>query len=402
MSAQTDIERIAEGLRNISRDGVAEAVQIKVIGLDEVRAAAGDRWPRMRERVRSGSMNMLNRLAGPGDVVIPAGDGFLVILAESHTRDAQRRGEEMSRALHDFYLGEQELATLRPEAHAQRLDAEGLRRLVSASIKAEAGAPDARRRTEIVAAPIYLPHDRKLSAQVIAPVVGAAGVKRIGYDADFIHTGQHQPGADFLELDILLLRSAISRLHAALDAGRLQAIGVHVHASTMQQRKSRDVYLHELSALDEEMHRLLFVIIGEIEKGAPLISIADWSSALRQHAARVWLDLHHTDHSLSNVAGAGAWAAGFQLPNLSGLDNPRAQRMVEHAGTWSRTLRAQGMRLFVHNFRTKDVLDAAARAGVDFAMGDGLWPFAQVAEQKQQDAHAVAASRNIAPPAPLQ
>ncbi len=80
MSSPADMMQIALRLRTLARDdGSIDAAQVRVIGLDEIRAAAGANWPRMRERVRAGSMDILSRHAAPEDVIFPAGDGFLVI-----------------------------------------------------------------------------------------------------------------------------------------------------------------------------------------------------------------------------------------------------------------------------------------------------------------------------------
>jgi hypothetical protein len=83
MSPVTDLMQLALQLRAISRDdGSIDAAQVRLIGLDEIRNAAGDKWPRMRERVRDGSFQILSRFVSSEDVIVPAGDGFLVILAE--------------------------------------------------------------------------------------------------------------------------------------------------------------------------------------------------------------------------------------------------------------------------------------------------------------------------------
>jgi hypothetical protein len=100
-----DFNQISGRLKAMARDGGSiEAAQVKLVGLDEIREAAGPRWPRMRERVRTGSFGILSQHTGPDDVIIPAGDGFLVMLAEGRPGDAQRRCQEMRDALLSFIL----------------------------------------------------------------------------------------------------------------------------------------------------------------------------------------------------------------------------------------------------------------------------------------------------------
>jgi hypothetical protein len=136
MLAASEFDQIAGRLRSMSRDGGSiEAAQVKVIGLDEIREAAGPRWPRMRERVRQGSLSILSQHTGPDDVIVPAGDGFLIVLAEGPAGDTQRRCQQMSDALLSFYLGEDALKTLRPEVKNRSLNADGLTDLISSSMR---------------------------------------------------------------------------------------------------------------------------------------------------------------------------------------------------------------------------------------------------------------------------
>jgi hypothetical protein len=137
------------------------------------------------------------------------------------------------------------------------------------------------------------------------------------------------------------------------------------------------------------------VTIAEIEKGTPLISLGEWTSALRQRVSQVWLDFHYTDHAISNLGAAGAWAAGFHLPSLaSGPQSGRTQRVVEQVSFWSRTIRSQNMRLFVNGFKDHAMLSEASERGVDFATSDALWPFEFAADAppaQQQAPHAQSA-----------
>src|SRR4029078_2535373 len=120
MSSPADLMQIALRLRSLARDdGSIDAAQVRVIGLDEIREAAGPNWARMRERVRAGSMDILTRHAAPEDVIFPAGDGYLVILAQGRPGNNQERCRRMREALLAFYLGEEGCVSLRPVVTAR-------------------------------------------------------------------------------------------------------------------------------------------------------------------------------------------------------------------------------------------------------------------------------------------
>ncbi len=386
MSSSADLMQLALRLRAVAHaDGSIDAAQVRVIGLDEIREAAGANWPRMRERVRAGSMEILSRHAAPEDVIVPAGDGFLVILAEGAPGNNQERCTRMRDALLTFYLGEEVFKSLRPQVTARTLSADGFVDLIATGMNStpaqQSGlariAPD-----EIVEARLFSARDSKVVARWFCPVREERGTRRLAYNADFILDGRHRD-PHYLDLDIAIFGHASDQLARADDQDKL-SIGFTVHASTLQTRRSRETYLTMLSNMPLELRRRAIITIAEIEKGTPLISIGEWCCSLRGTLNCVCLDFHYTDHAIASVGAAGAWAAGFHLPIYSGAQRgPRAMRTLEQVRFWSKTIRGQGMRLAVNGFSDPDFLQQAAGAGVDIATSDVLWPFKCVNAQAE-------------------
>jgi hypothetical protein len=388
VSASSDLLEVAWRLRAISRDdGSIDAAQVKLIGLDEIREAAGPRWPRMRERVRMGSIDILSRYTGPEDVIIPAGDGFLIVLAEGAPGQNQARCQRMRDALLAFYLGEEALASITPEVTSRSLSADGLADLLATEAHKEpapARISSHAHGADVATVRLVAAHEHKVVAHMACPVRHERGVRRLAYNPDFILDGRHcEP--HFVMLDFALAEHALS-----LAANVQGTVGVCVHASTMQQRRRREEYLTWAANTPVEVRRRMFVTIAEIERGTPLIAISEWCAALRGLFKRVGLDFHYTDQAIASVGGAGAWAAGFHLPIHSGAQKgPRANRTLDLIKFWSRTIHSQGMHLAVNGFQELDFLDRAAAAGVDIASSDMIWPFDVVDEEAAQ--HAAAA-----------
>jgi hypothetical protein len=382
VSEGADFTQLAHRLRSVTHnDGSIEAAQVRVIGLDEIREAAGTNWPRMRERVRAGSMEILSRHAAPDDVIVPAGDGFLVILAEGAAGATQERCVKMREALLTFYLGEEAFKMLRPQVTAHTLSSDGLADLMFTGVNAASAASGGLARMvrdDIVEARVFSARESKVMGRWYCAVREERGVRRLAYSGDFILDGRHHdPG--YFDLDIAIFEAACAELERANEDPL--AIGFTVHASTLQTRRGRDAYLAALSTLKPAKRQRAIVTIAEIEKGTPLISIAEWCSALRSVVTRVALDFHYTDHALGSVGAAGAWAAGFHLPIYSGAQRgPRAARTLDQIRFWSKSMRAQGMRLAVNGFSDPEFLRQGAAGGVDIATSDVLWPFKRLAE----------------------
>jgi hypothetical protein len=372
----TDLMQLARQLRAVSRDdGSIDAAQVRLIGLDEIRHAAGDNWPRIRERVCSGSFQILSRFVTPQDVIVPAGDGFLVILAEGTLGKNQERCREMREALVAFYLGDEALNTLKPEVSARSLSADGFADLIATSLgsKAEVSASDSLLRGDITEARVFSTRESRVVARSICPVRNEPTGRRLAYDSEFILDGIHHR-RDFLDMDLALLDYAQRRF--AEKRSPALATGFTVHASTLQVRRSREVFFAALSIADPEFKNRTLITIAEIEKGTPLISISEWCCTLRAMLRRVCLDFHYADHAISSIGSTGAWAAGFHLPIYSGAQRgPRMPRTLEQIRYWSKTVRRQGMRLAINGFQDADFVGEATAAGVDIATSNELWPF---------------------------
>ena len=383
MSTQADLEQMTTRLRALSRDGGSiESAQVKLIGLDEIREAAGPRWPRMRERVRVGSLQILAQHVGPDDVIIPAGDGFLIMLADGRAGDTQRRCQEMRDALLKFYLGEEALVSLRAEVKNRALTAAGLTDLIASAMNSAGALVAKGHNDEIATAPVVVALEHRMGAVIAAPIVRSEKVRRIAHNPDFILDGRHNGPQDFLELDIALLDAALSRITRLRQNGKPAAVGVCVHASTMQRRQSRETYFQWLSQTDPDLRRSLFVTVNEIERGTPLMTMTEWCSGLRAYVSRVSLNLHYADHAISSIGATGAWAAGFHLPSFAGAQrNGRGQKLRGLIEFWAKSLHSQGMHLSVHGFQDATFLNEAAAMGVDMLTSDEHWPFGPAFEE---------------------
>lgn len=373
MQPVSDLMQLALQLRAISRDdGSIDAAQIRLIGLEEIRSAAGDKWPRMRERVREGSLQILSRFTSGEDVIVPAGDGFLVILAQGAAGANQERCRAMREALISFYLGEEALQTLRAEVTSRSLSADGFADLITCGFALEPGLPakDGLLRDDITEARVYSLRERRVVMSCVFPTVSGGSGRRLAYDRDYILDGVHREH-DFLSFDLAILDYAQRRAGEFVESA---PIGFSVHATTLQTRRLRECYLGALIRSSGDFRSHALITIAEVERGTPLISMSEWCATLRGLGMRVALDLHYSDHAISSIGASGAWAAGFHLPIFSGAQKGvRSQRTLDQIRFWSRSLHAQGMRLIVHGFQDAEFVEAAGSAGADIATSEMLW-----------------------------
>ncbi len=365
---QAELERLASRVRAAARDdGLIETAQVKLVGLDEVRAAAGSRWPRMREHVREGSLKIIVRRIGAEDGVIPCGDGFLVVFAHASPEQTQARCAEIREALLAFYLGEEALSPLRANVARETVSASHLAGIVSQEPSAQAPL----RRNELRLGrfwPIWSMRRMSIAAFMCAPGAAADAGLRQCYEPGFLDSGRHGKD-DYLDLDLCLLEQAC----AAAEMGAAP-IGFSVHASTMQARKSRSIFLDHLAANASPAYQRMFACIAEIQPGTPLISLTEWTRLLKTHLPRVMLDMHHSDRAIGALAATGAWAAGYHLAGRRLGSNAEVRAALNELDGWCRSLRRQGLMPLVNGFQDEALLDLAGYSDLAFASGEKLWP----------------------------
>jgi hypothetical protein len=368
MMEAAEIDRLAARVRTAARDGgLIETAQVKLVGLDEVRRAAGERWPRMRAFVREGSLKIIASRVGPQDAVVACGDGFLVVFADGANVQSEARCAEIREALIRFYLGEDALKALNADVQRHAVTAAHLAGIVKDPPRSEHAASGIEPGRFW---PVWSSRQGGVSAFLCAPALDAEDANpRMGYAREFAQKAAHR-NSDHLDLDLCLLEQAVGAAER-IEGG---IVGVSVHATTLQNRKSRNVYVDHAVAKASSVRRRMYVGIAEVEPGTPLISLTEWISMLRPTFERVALELHPSDRALSAIASTGAWAAGYQVPSMQGASGAHMREALGSIHSWCQTLRRQRIQPFMHGFVEPVFFDLANMSDMAFATGSGLWP----------------------------
>lgn len=353
---------VVERLRAAAHeDREIDAAQLHLINLHEIIQNAGPHWPLVKDRIRIGSMGFLRGCLDDEDIVIPCGDGFLVIYARGEYDALKQRSAELRTLLLEFYLGQDGLKALKVDVEHHRAAAHDIGSLLGAgpgpAAPAEGATP--------MFAPIWSVRGRIIASYICAPPF---------YDEGFVDSGVH--AADhYAAWDLAFLDAAHAALAREAPSPR-PGIGVSVHSSTLHVRASRALYLERLARIPPELARRLFVKIAEIERGAPMINVANWVGLVRARVRTVLLEFHHADQPPPTLGELGVWGAGYRLPDLSAQEGARAAEHIRRLRAWGQALRRQRLRLFIDNPRRAGLVRLAAEAGAAFVISDAFWPSA--------------------------
>ncbi|MGE3142627.1 MAG: hypothetical protein AB7L65_04855 [Hyphomonadaceae bacterium] len=354
-------------------DRTVDAAQIHLINIQDIIRSAGVHWQKMKDRIRTGSMTFLIGSLWPNDIVIPCGDGFLIIYARGDPAQLARRSAELQGLLTEFYCGQAGLETLKVEVHHQRADADTFGDIVFASEATHAAADEPG--DTMMFLPVWSPQIGLIASYCCAPLVGGAASYRFGYDANYRDEGLLSE-RDFLARDLAILERALHALASRDGEGPHPAICATVHSSTMQSRVSRGAYLARLRDLPANLIKYFVLKISEIERGAPITAVADWTGVLRTRVGHVVLEFHRNDPVAPALDQTGAWGAGFALSGRDNDEHGEGGRIRQTIRAWGETLERRRMRFFVDNARTPGIAQAAADAGAHFVTSEALWPAA--------------------------
>ncbi len=362
------LETIVEQLKStIGGRRSFETSQIKIIGLTDIKRRAGAEWPAFAGRIREISKHFIESRLDKKDIVIPAGDGFVVIYMSPE--DSQPKAIQLQQALNTFYLGDEGLNTLRAEVHAQSVEPDHLVGMLSrqAMRAPESGGP-----LGLSVLPVWSTGQETVTGYWITPFQSSGGQTCYGYDESWRESGCHGPKL-FVDVDQAILRRAVASVEHCLRVNRPCLIGYSVHATTMQHRERRQALLQQLFAVPDHVRPYLLGRIAEVEPGTPKALLAEWIHHIRPVTQRISVELHPTEPLISGLDDIGLQSVACVLPPLP-LHGPKVERCARLIRAWHPLLKRQGLRFRVDNVNSNELLTLAAEDGVAFCSGERLWP----------------------------
>ena len=349
-----------------------DIAQIQIIGLDAVKEQAGAQWPQLSNRVRENSLDFIRRRVAEDDLVVAAGDGFLVVYGEAE--GAPQKSKDLQRDLDAFYLAEDDTQGLSVNIKHERLGAVDLmKRLNRWSAGAPTEAPPTLAQMPLAALPVWGVAQEAIIGYWIAPDQRGRNLGRYSYDPEWVETGWHREHKDFLELDLRILERAVADLKACLTAKRRCLVSYSVHSTTLLDRNDRRAFLEALAETPPEVRPFLSGRIVEVQSGTPMGALGEWTHQLRRTNPRIAIEVHHTHRDLSGWEELGITSVACVLP----VGHPTASESDMLARTitvWSRDLKRQNIKLGLDNVDDPRLLALALDSQVDFCTSPRVWP----------------------------
>jgi PAS domain S-box-containing protein len=336
------------------------AGKIKLVGLEEVRAALGERWPAKAERAMASAEQIILRNCGPRDTFSRSSDtGFLICFADLSEADASYRAAVLAREIRHHLIGRGEndssshvsaLTTTvmvpdTPDASGPRLAA-----MVGKDFSSRIQDIEERARRTLRAALDHLaceiePIHGRNPENVVAEFVGIPDQVHRQICASLAALPLQE--AQNIDLDAVLLDLAANEATEGLSHGKAQPMFVNVGFEVFEARHHTERYMAACRRLDARLRQRLVLVLTNMPESTPRSRLLDCITRLRPFCRMVGLSIDRptaipSDPSLSGtpivVMEARAFVAApaaEQAKLIGRLHVSRTQLMLRHVTNWT-------------------------------------------------------------------
>jgi GGDEF domain-containing protein len=366
-------QAVRNALRAAGRHGTVVAGKVQLVGLADVRAALGERWPELAERSLQAAENILRNHLGTTDVYSrTADDGFLVCFTELEETEAQFKARTIAAEIRAKLVGEfpemvetevtgfaatvaVDADDLAPEnAIVNALEARLTRerkRLEDAAIKAM--------RAKLVTAEVQFQQVRTDTNQP-APIT----LTRLPTDIEEAQTTLMALGrSEYVpQTELLLLTGAAERILGELKQDRSDLLLTSVRLATLTHRRDAEHWLQVARTLGGPGKKRLIVEITQLGRDTARARLTDVTMMVASLFRAVAFELPSTDPAF--IA---------HLPVTTPLVTIEARLLGDNPATpvarLTKALLPRRCRLIAKNVATPALAHALAKAGVPLMAG---------------------------------
>ena len=279
-------DAVRKALQGSGKSGTVVAGKVQLVGLTEVRATLGERWPAVAERSFQTAENILRKHLGPTDVFSrTADDGFLVCFSELDETEAQFKARTIAAEIREKLVGEiPEMAEADVTGFATTIAVDGDDMLPENAIVNALEARLTRERKRLEDAAIRAMRAKLTTAEVwfqtvrtdtnqAAPIV----LTRLPADIEDAQSTLLALGrSEYVpQTELLLLTGAAERVLAELKQDRTDLILTPVRLATLTHRRDAEHWLQVARTLGGPGKKRLVVEIRELGRDTARARLTD-------------------------------------------------------------------------------------------------------------------------------
>jgi len=361
-------DAIRQALQSAGKKGTVVAGKVQLVGLTEVRAAIGDRWPALAERSFQVAESILRKHLSATDVFSrTADDGFLVCFTELGEAEAQFKARTIATEIREKLVGEfPEMAETDVTGFATTVTVDADDMMPENAIVNALEARLTRERKRLEDAAINAMRAKLPTAEVLFQTVRTDSnhpapimLTRLPANIESAQSTLLALGrAEYIpQTELLLLTGAAERVLAELRQERTDLILTPVRLATLTHRRDAEHWLNVARTLGPPGKKRLVVEIRELGRDTARARLTDVTMMVSSLFRAVAFELPTID-------------SGFiaHLPVTAPLVTIEARLLGDNPSVpVARLLKAllpRRCRLIVKNVTTSSMAVALAKAGV--------------------------------------
>ncbi|MDP3739433.1 MAG: hypothetical protein Q8R02_18740 [Hyphomonadaceae bacterium] len=361
------------------RDPV-DIAQFEFIGLEEIAAAYGERWPANKARIHGIAEDFLQRRMDSGDVLIKAASGFVMVFGSRMGAEAQAAAGSLTHGLNEFFLGQ--IAEIPTPRFGVTTHVVGVKELTESLGDAAfaAPAPAPAEPVEVTGLshldwrfqPVWDVKRETLSSWYVTPYLKTTASRVPGYLFESVAPGAVQ----FAAIDEASLSVSEQALQHLRQQNKQALVGVSLHASSLTNLSTRQRLLSAIDRLDRQFFRYRLLKIAGVAPGFPRLYLNEIVSALRTRIPNIVIGAAWDEPDMAGLLSSGAVAVGVALPTtITGskaiVPTPVFLRKL---AADLQTAHAARVRFFVEGLIERELTSRIALSGVDNICSPRIWP----------------------------
>jgi PAS domain S-box-containing protein len=361
-------QAVRKALQAAGKHGTVVAGKVQLVGLADVRAAIGDRWPAVAERSFQAAENILRRHLGTTDVFSrTADDGFLVCFPELDEAEAQFKARTIASEIRERLVGEfPEMAETDVTGFATTVEIDADDLMPENAIVHALEARLTRERKRLEDAAIKAMRAKLITAQVLFQAVRTETnhpapllLCRLPAELEAAQSTLLALGrSEYVpQTELLLLTGAAERVLAELQQARTDLILTPVRLATLAHRRDAEHWLGVARTLGGPGKKRLVVEIRDLGRDTARARLTDVTMLVASLFRAVAFELPTIDPSFIAYLPVAAPLVTIEAGLLG--DNPAipVARLLK-------ALLPRRCRLIVKNVTTSSMAVALAKAGV--------------------------------------
>lgn len=374
----TPVDRLADSLRRLVRGrSELDVAQFQFIGLDKVRIAYGDLWPKRRDRLFQIVEDYLLTRLDAGDILVRGIEGFLIVFGDRMGARADQAAKALASGINTYFVGIGERPAPELTVETRPIPAAQIARKLrdhgaaAEPLKVPAPALPTAAEVDWLFQPVWDARRELISSYFLLPHLKGSQRRVPGYQ--FETASGHTP--NFADLDVASLDISEKSLRDLAQQGKRALIGVTIHIQSLMNGEISGRIMNRLISFDRSLARYRLIKIAGVGPGFPRLHLGHIVGSLKARVPLVVLTASWDEPNMASLVRTGPTAVGFAYPDgVAGALSAMAEgTLMSRFRAGADAAHSHGMALYAEGQIGLHLARELSAAGADYLSSPLIW-----------------------------